>query len=84
MKLVQALLILALYFIFSVVIHQSVQPKDQFTAYVIIWGIAGVFALRQVPGFKWLWRHIAIFFGVLFGYVLVNYAKDEIKSWLKD
>ncbi len=84
MKLISAILTLALGFIFSVVIQQSVQPRDQFTAYIIVWGIAGVFVLRQVPGFKWLWRHIAIFFGVLLGYVFVNYAKDEIKNWLKD
>ena len=81
MKVVNIILTLALALIFCVVIEQSVQPRDKFTAYVMVWSIAGIFLLRQLPIFDWLWRNITIFFSVLLGFVVVNHVKKELKDW---
>jgi len=81
MKVINILTALFLAIVFSVATHQSVQPNDRIIAYIMIWGIAGVFLLRHLLVFEWLWNHIVIFFAILMGFVVINHTKKELKEW---
>jgi len=59
------------------------EPHEVFVVMVFFVVVFFLYMLRNIPGFKTLWRLVVIFFLVLFGTVFWNNIKGNIKDFLK-